>query len=79
MRKTIAEIYRDLINTQEGGYDFLSVGVIAKLIECSCGIPCLHLRKYTPYPTHVVDWGVLVFYADGTFEEGLVCIMDSRE
>ena len=37
------------------------------------------LQKYTPNPTHVVDWGVLVFYADGTFEEGLMCIMDSRE
>ena len=37
------------------------------------------LRKYTPYPTHVVDWGELVIDADGTFEEGPVRIMDSRE
>ena len=27
------------------------------------------LRKYTPDPTHVVDWGDLVVNADGTFEE----------
>ena len=37
------------------------------------------LWKYTPDSTHVVDWGELVVDADGTFEEGPVCIMDSRE
>ena len=37
------------------------------------------LRKYTPYRTHIVDWGELVVDADGTFEEGPVRIMDSRE
>ena len=37
------------------------------------------IRKYTPDPNHVVDWGELVIDADGTFEEGPVRIMDSRE
>ena len=37
------------------------------------------LRKYTPDSTHVVDWGELVVGAYGTFEEGPVRIMDSRE
>ena len=37
------------------------------------------LRKYTPNPTHVVEWGEFVVDADGTFKEGLVSIMDSRE
>ena len=37
------------------------------------------LRKYTPDLTHIVDWGELVVDADGTFEEGPVRIMDSRE
>ena len=37
------------------------------------------LRKYTSDPTHIVDWGDLVVDADGTFEEGPVRIMDSRE
>ena len=36
------------------------------------------LRKYTPDPAHVVDWGEIVVDTDGTFEEGLVRIMDSR-
>ena len=35
------------------------------------------LRKYTPDPTHVVDWGELIVDTDGTFEEGPVRIMDS--
>ena len=37
------------------------------------------LQKYTRDPTHVVDWRELVVDADGTFEEGLVRIMDSRD
>ena len=37
------------------------------------------LRKYTPNPTHIVDWGELIFNADGTFEEGPVRIIDSRD
>ena len=37
------------------------------------------LWKYTPDPTHVVDWGELVVDANGTFEEGPVRIMDSRD
>ena len=37
------------------------------------------LQKYTPDPTHIVDWGEIVVDADGTFEEGPVRIMDSRE
>ena len=37
------------------------------------------LRKYTPDPTHVVDWGEIVVDTDKTFEEGPVCIMDSRD
>ena len=37
------------------------------------------LQKYTLDLTHVVDWGELVIDADGTFEEGPLRIMDSRE
>ena len=37
------------------------------------------LQKYTPDPTHVVDWGELVIDANGTFEEGLVRILDSQD
>ena len=37
------------------------------------------LRRYTPNPAHVVDWGQIEIDTDGTFEEGPVCIVDSRE
>ena len=37
------------------------------------------LQKYTPNPTHVVDWGEITIDTDGTFEEGLVRILDSRD
>ena len=37
------------------------------------------LRKYTLDPAHVVDWGYINVDIDGTFEEGPVRIMDSRD
>ena len=37
------------------------------------------LRKYTPDPAHVVDWGQIEVDTDGTFKEGPVCIVDSRD
>ena len=37
------------------------------------------LRSYTLDPAHVVDWGEIEVDTDETFEEGLVCIMDSRD
>ena len=37
------------------------------------------LREYTPNPAHVVDWGEIEVDTDGAFEEGPVCIMDSRD
>ena len=37
------------------------------------------IRRYTPNPAHVVDWGEIEVDTYGTFEEGPVCIMDSRD
>ena len=37
------------------------------------------LWRYTPDLAHVVDWGEIEVDTDGTFEEGKVCIMDSRD
>ena len=37
------------------------------------------LWKYTPDPTHGVDWGGLVVDTNRTFEEGPVRNMDSRD
>ena len=37
------------------------------------------LRKYTPDPAHVVDWGQIEVDTDETFKEGPMCIVDSRD
>ena len=37
------------------------------------------LRKYTPDPSHVVDWGQIEIDIDGTFKERPVCILDNRD
>ena len=37
------------------------------------------LQRYTPDPAHVVDWEEIEVDTDETFEEGPVCIMDSRD
>ena len=37
------------------------------------------LRKYTLDPAQVVDWGQFEVGTDGTFEEGPVYIVDSRD
>ena len=60
------------------------VGTVAYRLELPLGLSSVHvvfhvsmLWKYTLDPTNVVDWGELVVDAYGTFEEGLVRIMDS--
>ena len=62
------------------------VRAVAYRLALPPSLSCVHevfhvsmIWKYTPDPTHVVDWGELVIDADGTFEEGPVPIMDSRE
>ena len=37
------------------------------------------LRKYTPDLIHIMDWGEITVDTDGTFEEGPVRILDSRD
>ena len=60
------------------------VGKVAYRLDLPLSLSSIHevfhvsmLWKYTPDLTHIVDWGELVVDADGTFEEGPVCIMDS--
>ena len=62
------------------------VGTVAYRLTLPPSLSSVHavfhvsmLRKYTPDPTHVVDWGELVFDANGTFKEVPVRIMDSRD
>ena len=62
------------------------VGIIAYRLALPLSLSSVHdvfhvsmLRKYTSNPTHVVDYGELVVDTDGTFEEGIVRIMDSQD
>ena len=70
-----------------GPFEILErVGTFAYLLTLPPSLSGVHevfrvsmLQKYTPDPTHVVDWGGIVVDTDGTFEEGSVHIMDSRD
>ena len=70
-----------------GPFEILKrVGTIAYQLALSPSFSGVHevfhvsmLRKYTLDPAHVVDWGGIVVDIDGTFEEGPMRIMDSRD
>ena len=70
-----------------GPFEFLKrIGAVAYRLALPPSMSGVHevfhvsmLRKYTPDPAHVVDWGQIEVDTDGTFEEGPVCIVDSRD
>ena len=70
-----------------GPFEILErIGIVAYRLVLSPSMTGFHevfhvsmLRKYTPDPAHVVDWGQIEVDTDGTFEEGPVCIVDSRD
>ena len=63
-----------------GPFEILErVGIVAYQLALPPSMSGVHevchvsmLRKYTPDPAHVVDWGDIEVDIDGTFEEGLV-------
>ena len=62
-----------------GGHSCISVGATTEFIRCPWVFHISMLWKYTPDPAHMVDWGEIIVDTDGTFEEGSVRIMDSRD
>ena len=70
-----------------GPFEILErVGTVAYRLALSPSMTGVHevfhismLWKYTPDPAHVVDWGQIEVGTDETFEEGPVCILDSRD
>ena len=70
-----------------GPFEILErVGIVAYRLALPPSMSGVHevfhisiLRRYTPDPAHVVDWGEIEVDTDGTFEEGPVCIVDSRD
>ena len=62
------------------------VSIVAYQLALPPSMSCVHevfhvsmLRRYTPNPAHVVDWGEIEVDTYGTFEEGPVRIVDSRD
>ena len=62
------------------------VGTVAYRLALAQGLSSVHavfhvskLQKYTLDLTHVVDWEELVVDVDGTFAEGPMLTMDSRD
>ena len=70
-----------------GPFEILErIGVVAYRLALPPSMSGVHevfhvsmLRKYTLDPAHVVDCGQIEVDTDETFEEGLVCILDSRD
>ena len=70
-----------------GPFEILErVGTVAYRLDLPPSMKGVHevfhvsmLRRYTPDPAHVVDWGDIEVDMYETFEEGPVCIMDSRD
>ena len=70
-----------------GPFEILErIGVVAYRLALPPSMSSVHevfhvsmLRKYTPDPAHVVDWRQIEVDTDETFEEGPVCILDSRD
>ena len=81
------EKWGKLLSRYIGPFEILDrVGMIAYRLALLPSLSCVYavfhvsmLWKYTPDLTHVVDWAKFVVDTDGTFEEGSVCIMDSRD
>ena len=62
------------------------IGIVAYRLVLPPSMSSVHevfhvsmLRKYTPDPAHVVDWGQIEVDTDETFEERPVYIVDSRD
>ena len=70
-----------------GPFEILkTIGVVAYRLALPPNMTGVHevfhvsmLRKYTIDPAHVVDWGQIEVDTYGTFEEGPVCILYSRD
>ena len=70
-----------------GSFEILKrVDIVAYRLALPPSMPSVHevfhvsmLRRYILNPAHVVDWGEIEVDTDETFEEGPVCIIDSRD
>ena len=79
MREASTKVYRALRATREGGTVAYQLALPLSLSGVHEVFHVSMLQKYTPDPSHVVDWGEISVDTDGTFKEGLVRIFDSQD
>ena len=77
--ETIAEVYWTFRDTREGRHRCVPVSVTAQHVRCPRGVSHLNAQEIYSKSNHVVDWGKIEVDTDGTFEEGPVRIVDSRD
>ena len=76
-----------LVSRYIGPFEVLDrVGTVAYQLALPQSLSSVHevfhvsmLQKYTPNPAHIVDCGEITIDTDGTFDKGLVRILDSRD
>ena len=78
-RKAIAMVYWALRDTREGRHYSVPISFTAQHVRCPRGISCLHAPEVHSRSSSCSGLGRVEVDTDGTFEEGPVCIMDSRD
>ena len=79
MWKAIAEVHWTFRDTRDGRHCGVSVSVIAQHVMCPRGISRLHAPEVYSRSSSCGGLGKIEVDTDGTFEEGPVCIVDSRD
>ena len=77
--KAIVEIYKTFEILKRVGTFSYRLALLPNLSGVHAVFHVSMLRNYTPDLTYVVNCGEIIGDVDGTFEEGLVRIMDNRE
>ena len=78
-REAIAEVYSAFRDTREDMHCCVPVDVIAQHIRCPRGVSRLHAQEIYSRSSSCGGLGQVEVDTDGTFEEGPVCIVDSRD
>ena len=78
-RQAIAEIHLAFRDIRENRRCSVPVSVTAQHVKCPRGISRLHAPEVYSRSSSCGGLGQIEVDTDGTFEEGLVCILDSRD
>ena len=77
--EVVAEIHRTFRDTREDRRCRVPVGLTAQHVKCPQGISRLHAPEVYSRSSSYGGLGQNEVDTDGTFEDGPVCILDSRD